>query len=112
MLRGDCPETYYNIGRAMHQLALFPQAIFYYNKVLSMDAPIVKSPPPVATQTAMSGITTAVTMTREEAEALNDSPLASVYDLKPMAAHNLALIYKAANNPTMAQAVLRQHCAV
>jgi hypothetical protein len=118
-LRGDCQETYYNLGRAMHQLALFPQAIFYYQKVrvvlcartctcaqvLSMPLPNVQVPPATHTQTATSGgaHTTA---------SLDDSPLTRVYDMRPAAAHNLALIYKHADNFVMAQKVLREYCTV
>ena len=32
-LRGDTQETYYNLGRAMHQLGILPAAIHYYEKV-------------------------------------------------------------------------------
>ena len=34
-LRGECQESYYNLGRAMHQLNLLPEAIHYYNKALT-----------------------------------------------------------------------------
>lgn len=33
-LRGRCPETDYNLGRAMHQLNLIPAAVSYYKRVL------------------------------------------------------------------------------
>lgn len=116
-MRGDCQETYYNLGRAMHQLALFPQAIFYYQKVrvavcvrtraqvLDMPMPNVQVPPAAQTQTATGGgaNTTA---------PLDDSPLTRVYDMRPAAAHNLALIYKHADNFVMAQKVLREYCTV
>ena len=39
-LRGYCHETYYNLGRAMHQLGILPAAMHYYKKVLEMEPPI------------------------------------------------------------------------
>ena len=39
-LRGHCQETYYNLGRAMHQLGILPAAMHYYKKVLDMEPPI------------------------------------------------------------------------
>ncbi|XP_076043588.1 general transcription factor 3C polypeptide 3 isoform X2 [Oratosquilla oratoria] len=38
-LRGECQESFYNLGRAMHQLNLLPQAIFYYKKALDSTPP-------------------------------------------------------------------------
>ncbi|MCL4131600.1 UNVERIFIED_CONTAM: hypothetical protein GTU68_040013 [Idotea baltica] len=38
-MRSECQESYYNLGRAMHQLNLLPQAVFYYKKALSMPVP-------------------------------------------------------------------------
>ncbi len=35
-LRGRCQESYYNLGRAMHQLGLLPAAIHYYKRGLSL----------------------------------------------------------------------------
>ena len=43
-LRGHCHETYYNLGRAMQQLSIFPAAIHYYKKVLSIEPPIQDDP--------------------------------------------------------------------
>ena len=34
-LRGECQESYYNLGRAMHQLGLFFSAIDFYKKALT-----------------------------------------------------------------------------
>lgn len=38
-MRKECQESFYNLGRAMHQLNLLPQAIFYYKKALQMPIP-------------------------------------------------------------------------
>ena len=35
-MRKECQESFYNLGRAMHQLKLLPQAIFYYKRALEM----------------------------------------------------------------------------
>ncbi|XP_062578498.1 general transcription factor 3C polypeptide 3-like [Saccostrea cucullata] len=40
-LRGECQETYYNIGRALHQLGLTYAAVHYYKKGLTFP-PIVE----------------------------------------------------------------------
>merc|ERR1711997_916192 len=40
-LRGQCQETFYNLGRAMHQLGLLPAALHYYKKALAAG-PIVQ----------------------------------------------------------------------
>ncbi|XP_018016314.1 general transcription factor 3C polypeptide 3 [Hyalella azteca] len=39
-LRGDCQESLYNIGRAMHQLNVLHQAIYYYELALSCPRPV------------------------------------------------------------------------
>ena len=36
-LRGRCQESYYNLGRAMHQLGLLPAALHYYKKALDLE---------------------------------------------------------------------------
>ena len=38
-LRGDCQESLYNIGRAMHQLNILHQAIHYYELALQCPKP-------------------------------------------------------------------------
>ncbi|KAK3091938.1 hypothetical protein FSP39_023840 [Pinctada imbricata] len=40
-LRGECQESYYNMGRALHQLGLNYAAVHYYKKVLDMP-PVVE----------------------------------------------------------------------
>ncbi|XP_060072289.1 general transcription factor 3C polypeptide 3-like [Ylistrum balloti] len=42
-LRGDCQESNFNIGRALHQLGLTYAAIHYYRKVLDMK-PVLEHP--------------------------------------------------------------------
>eukprot|EP00095_Tigriopus_kingsejongensis_P008374 maker-scaffold856_size87843-snap-gene-0.23 protein:Tk08374 transcript:maker-scaffold856_size87843-snap-gene-0.23-mRNA-1 annotation:"general transcription factor 3c polypeptide 3" len=43
-LRGPCQESYYNLGRAMHQLGLLPAALFYYKKALALPPPVEEDP--------------------------------------------------------------------
>lgn len=38
-LRGECQESMYNLGRALHQMGLTHLAIHYYQKALTMPAP-------------------------------------------------------------------------
>jgi general transcription factor 3C polypeptide 3 (transcription factor C subunit 4) len=40
-LRGECTETYYNIGRLMHFLSLHYAAAYFYHKCLETESPIV-----------------------------------------------------------------------
>ncbi|XP_067931437.1 general transcription factor 3C polypeptide 3-like isoform X2 [Watersipora subatra] len=35
-LRGECQETFYNLGRAMHQLSINSAAVYYYQRCLQM----------------------------------------------------------------------------
>ena len=44
--RGECQESFYNLGRAMHQLNLLPQAIYYYKRALEMPKPPVQKQGP------------------------------------------------------------------
>lgn len=37
-LRGECQESVYNLGRALHQLGLTHLAIHYYQKALTLPA--------------------------------------------------------------------------
>ncbi|CAF3984123.1 unnamed protein product, partial [Adineta steineri] len=39
-LRGECTETYYNIGRLMHFLSLHYAAAYFYHKCLETESPI------------------------------------------------------------------------
>ncbi|XP_064653251.1 general transcription factor 3C polypeptide 3-like isoform X1 [Lineus longissimus] len=39
-LRGECQESFYNMGRAFHQLGLYHVAIHYYDKVLTLPCPV------------------------------------------------------------------------
>ena len=38
-LRGECQESMYNLGRALHQMGLTHLAIHYYQKALTIPAP-------------------------------------------------------------------------
>uniref|UniRef100_A0A8C2T2V4 Ral transcription factor IIIC subunit 3 n=1 Tax=Coturnix japonica TaxID=93934 RepID=A0A8C2T2V4_COTJA len=75
-LRGPCQETFYNLGRGLHQLGLLHLAIHYYQKVLEL--------PPLT----LEGIETDQT------------------DLRRDTAFNLSLIYRSSGNTRMAQKML------
>ncbi|KAM4602084.1 general transcription factor 3C polypeptide 3 [Polymixia lowei] len=81
-LRGECQETMYNLGRALHQLGLVHLAIHYYQKALTL--------PPCT----LEGIT--------------DDQV----DLRREAAFNLSLIYQASGNIEMARHLINTHCIV
>ena len=44
LLRGECQESYYNVGRAMHQLGLTYLAVIYYQKGLNCTPAIPDEP--------------------------------------------------------------------
>uniref|UniRef100_A0A8C5S9J3 Ral transcription factor IIIC subunit 3 n=1 Tax=Laticauda laticaudata TaxID=8630 RepID=A0A8C5S9J3_LATLA len=75
-LRGSCQESYYNLGRALHQLGLVHLAIHYYKKALEL--------PPLV----LEGI---------EADQT---------DLRKDIAFNLSLIYHSSGNIQMARKLL------
>ncbi|KAM3855228.1 general transcription factor 3C polypeptide 3 isoform 1-T1 [Vipera latastei] len=75
-LRGSCQESYYNLGRALHQLGLVHLAIHYYKKALEL--------PPLV----LEGI---------EADQT---------DLRKDIAFNLSLIYQSSGNIRMARTLL------
>ncbi|XP_069568963.1 general transcription factor 3C polypeptide 3 [Brachyistius frenatus] len=81
-LRGECQETLYNLGRALHQIGLTHLAIHYYQKALTL---------PVQTL-----------------EGIADSQT----DLTREIAFNLSLIYQASGNPAMARQLVKMHCIV
>lgn len=41
-LRGPCQESFYNLGRSLHQLGLLHLAIHYYQKVLELPPPTLE----------------------------------------------------------------------
>uniref|UniRef100_A0A8B9TE63 General transcription factor IIIC subunit 3 n=1 Tax=Anas platyrhynchos TaxID=8839 RepID=A0A8B9TE63_ANAPL len=81
-LRGPCQESFYNLGRSLHQLGLLHLAIHYYQKVLEL-------PPPT-----LEGIETDQT------------------DLRRDTAFNLSLIYQSSGNTRMAQKMLYTYAVV
>uniref|UniRef100_A0A914CE15 Uncharacterized protein n=1 Tax=Acrobeloides nanus TaxID=290746 RepID=A0A914CE15_9BILA len=93
-LRGDHPqEIAYNIGRMFHQLGILSNAIFFYERVLrETETPIVGEPD----------------------ERTGDVILKSAekYDLRRVAAHNLALIYESSGNRPLAREILEEFCSI
>lgn len=81
-LRGECQESMYNLGRALHQMSLTHLAIHYYQKALSL--------PP------------------EKLEGIDDDQV----DLRREIAFNLSLIYQASGNMEMAHQLIQTHCIV
>uniref|UniRef100_UPI003AAD18A2 general transcription factor 3C polypeptide 3 isoform X2 n=1 Tax=Centroberyx gerrardi TaxID=166262 RepID=UPI003AAD18A2 len=81
-LRGECQESMYNLGRALHQVGLAHLAIHYYQKALTLPA------------TTMEGIA--------------DDQV----DLRREIAFNLSLIYQASGNMEMARQLINTHCVV
>uniref|UniRef100_A0A8R1TWZ5 Uncharacterized protein n=2 Tax=Onchocerca TaxID=6281 RepID=A0A8R1TWZ5_ONCVO len=91
-LRGDNQETYYNIGRMFHQMNMLPLAMYFYEKCLKADIPKIV-------------ITVEATGEERTVEA-------EEYNLRPMAAHNLSLVYLASGNHYVARNLLEKYCCV
>ncbi|XP_022064081.1 general transcription factor 3C polypeptide 3 [Acanthochromis polyacanthus] len=81
-LRGECQETMYNLGRALHQMGLTHLAIHYYQKALTLPA--------------------------QKLEGIADDQV----DLRREIAFNLSLIYQASGNLEMARQLINTHCIV
>ncbi|KAG8004570.1 General transcription factor 3C polypeptide 3 [Nibea albiflora] len=81
-LRGECQESMYNLGRALHQMGLTHLAIHYYQKALTLPA--------------------------QKLEGIPDDQV----DLKREIAFNLSLLYQASGNVEMARQLINTHCIV
>nr|XP_020471016.1 general transcription factor 3C polypeptide 3 isoform X2 [Monopterus albus] len=81
-LRGECQESMYNLGRALHQMGLTHLAIHYYQKALALPA--------------------------QKLEGIADDQV----DLRREIAFNLSLIYQASGNMEMACQLINTHCIV
>ncbi|CAD5222889.1 unnamed protein product [Bursaphelenchus okinawaensis] len=85
---GPPQEVMYNMARMLHQIGIMPGAIHFYEKVL------YETEPPMV---------------------LNENGEIEVgtrYDLKRLAAHNLALIYQSSGNTAMARNILDSYCVI
>lgn len=71
----------------MHQLGLTYAAIYYYEKVLNTNPP--------------------VKLNDESGEEFDE-----MFDLKRLAAHNLAFIYTTSGNKTLARFYLEKYCTI
>ncbi|KAK0413080.1 hypothetical protein QR680_006587 [Steinernema hermaphroditum] len=92
-LRGECQETLYNIGRMFHQMGMTSMAIHFYERLLNdSQAPKV--------------------WVVDEETGEKRAEVKEQYDLKPLAAHNLSLIYESCGNFGAARAVLEKYCVV
>lgn len=78
----------YNMARMLHQLGIMSGAIYFYEKVLNET-----EPPLVINEDGAA----------EPCEK---------YDLRPMAAHNLALIYQLSGNKLMARKILLTYSVI
>lgn len=81
-LRGTNQETFYNIGRAMHQLGLFDLAVFYYKSALNL--------PP----------------------AITSGPDKDLFDLSKEIAYNLCLIYEESGAHDLAYIYTRRYIII
>ncbi|CAI5451777.1 unnamed protein product [Caenorhabditis angaria] len=84
-------EVNYNIGRMFHQLGILPLAKTFYEKVLHEDPPNIYT---------------------HDDEGNEITIPAMKYDLRRMAAHNLALIYRASGNIYAAREIYENYLVV
>ncbi|MFH4984089.1 hypothetical protein AB6A40_010798 [Gnathostoma spinigerum] len=91
-LRGPCQESFYNVGRMFHQMNILPMAIHFYQKCLEAEVPRI-----------------VVVDNETGTESIGQ---ADRYDLRPLAAHNLALIYEGSGNIHMAYQLMEKYCVV
>uniref|UniRef100_T1JHP3 General transcription factor 3C polypeptide 3 n=1 Tax=Strigamia maritima TaxID=126957 RepID=T1JHP3_STRMM len=82
-LRGECQETLYNMGRAMHQLGLTYIAVHYYKKALDTN-------PTIQTEDGSDNI----------------------FDLKCEIAYNLSLIYRNSGSDDLAAWYIHKYCKI
>ena len=80
--RGDCQETFYNIGRAMHQLGLLQAAIEYYVKALECQPSVTRS------------------------------EHVGIFDLSREIAYNLSLAYRSSGKPDKARKYLYKYIRI
>lgn len=92
-LRNLPQETIYNTARLLHQLSMYSSAVHFYNRVL--------------TETQSPKIARADENTGEILIENDDR-----YDLKRLAAHNLALIYESNGNRALARSILEKYCKI
>ncbi|KAI1707885.1 tetratricopeptide repeat domain-containing protein [Ditylenchus destructor] len=92
-LRGCSQEVNYNIGRMLHQLGILTGAVFFYEKVLNQSE---------------------VPLIYREDEQTGEKFLEETerYNLKRLAAHNLALIYEGSGNRMLAREILERFCTI
>ncbi|XP_041120613.1 general transcription factor 3C polypeptide 3 isoform X1 [Polyodon spathula] len=81
-LRGPCQESFYNMGRALHQLGLVHLGIHYYQRALTCPAPHL--------------------------EGIEDDQV----DLRREIAYNLSLIYQSSGNMVMARHLISTYCTI
>ncbi|XP_061760706.1 general transcription factor 3C polypeptide 3 isoform X2 [Nerophis ophidion] len=81
-LRGECQESMYNLGRALHQMGLTHLAIHYYQKALQLPA--------------------------QKLEGIAEDQV----DLRRETAFNLSLIYQASGNIGMAHQLITTYCII
>ncbi|RWS28309.1 general transcription factor 3C polypeptide 3-like protein, partial [Leptotrombidium deliense] len=84
-LRGECQESYYNVGRAFHQLGLVNEAVHFYKRALNCVQHI---------------------------EVSNEEDAENIFDLKKETAFNLALIYQNSGANDLALHYLRRFVVV
>ncbi|KAI6237214.1 General transcription factor 3C polypeptide 3 [Aphelenchoides besseyi] len=90
---GPLQEIFYNIGRMFHQLGLLAAAIQFYQRALNEDSlPLIVSLDQTTGQETFEG--------------------ADRYDVRPCAAHNLALIYENSGNYTLARSIIERWCVI
>ncbi|XP_078494320.1 general transcription factor 3C polypeptide 3 [Ciona intestinalis] len=88
-LRNIDQESFYNMGRALHQIGLETYAVLYYKRALAAPPPTVK-----------------------QQNALGHQNIVPKFDLTCEIGYNLSLIYRKSGNTALANSTLSTYCIV
>uniref|UniRef100_F6VN53 Uncharacterized protein n=1 Tax=Ciona intestinalis TaxID=7719 RepID=F6VN53_CIOIN len=88
-LRNVDQESFYNMGRALHQIGLESYAVLYYKRALAVPPPTVK-----------------------QQSALGHQNIVPKFDLTCEIGYNLSLIYRKSGNTDLANSTLATYCIV
>jgi general transcription factor 3C polypeptide 3 (transcription factor C subunit 4) len=83
-LRGECQESLYNTGRALHQIGLVSEAAYFYKKALQCPLDI----------------------------DCTDQEKDEIFDLRREIAFNLCLIYRHSESPELALHYMHKYLTI
>lgn len=106
-LRGECQESMYNLGRALHQLGLTHLAIHYYQKALALPVQNLE----VCLMYCRCNAHTDIKCKWTGPPLWQGMPDDQL-DLRREIAFNLSLIYQTSGNTEMARQLINTYCII